>query len=33
MTPDLKDIINSVETQVNMQSELEQTIKLLKEEI
>ncbi len=33
MTPDLKDIINSVETQVNTQSELEQTIKLLKDEI
>ena len=33
MTPDLKDLINSVEIQDNTQSELEQTVKLLKEEI
>ena len=33
MTPDLKDLINSVETQDNTQSELEQTVKLLKDEI
>ena len=33
MTPDLKDLINSVETQDKTQSELEQTIKLLKDEI
>ena len=33
MTPDLKDKINSVENQDKTQSELEQTIKLLKDEI
>ena len=33
MTPDLKNIINSVETEDKTQSELEQTIKLLKDEI
>ncbi|MHA1254495.1 MAG: hypothetical protein ACTSPS_02725, partial [Promethearchaeota archaeon] len=33
MTPHLKDIINSVETEDKTQSELEQTVKLLKDEI
>lgn len=33
MTPDLKDLINTVETQDKSQSELEQTIKLLKDDI